>query len=110
MKKISSGKCRTSYNCAVMVPICCRAWSPATVPGTSEALAQRELQFLGCTPRSRTRNWAGLWLHPWEVHSGQGAEFPGKGALGDEWTMQHERGQTGDQQDLCRDENPDSRM
>lgn len=37
-----------------MVLMCCRVWLLATVPGTSEALAEREFQVLGCTPGSRT--------------------------------------------------------
>lgn len=45
-----------------MVLMCCKAWSLATVPGTSEALAQRELQVLGCPPGSRTRTGEGCGL------------------------------------------------
>lgn len=44
-----------------MVLMCCRAWSPA-VPGTSGALAQRDLKVLGCTPGSRTHTGEGCGL------------------------------------------------
>lgn len=53
-------------------------WSSAIVPGTTEVLAQRELQ--GCTPGSRLALESAV-AYPWQVHSGQDAELRGEGAL-----------------------------